>query len=101
MVYYTNMYTHTHTHHITHTTCTHTQSHVLGSFYWGYMVAPLLSHHLSSRYGGEKVQWLAAIVWSLCLPLAVQMVPYSQVMLLSLQFIRGLTQGEASIRLAK
>ena len=65
------------------------------SFYWGYMLTPLLSHHMADVYGGERVQWTAALVWSLCLPLTAFLISYSRMLLLALQFVRGMAQGQS------
>lgn len=70
------------------------QGFVLGSFYWGYLCAPLLGHFLSERYGGETVQWVAAIGWSLGTMLTVQFAPYSQVAVIVLRFVCGFAQGK-------
>ena len=66
---------------------------VLGSFYWGYVCAPFLGHHLSDLYGGETVQWVGAIVWSLGVLLTVQVAPYSHLLLVGLRFFCGMLQG--------
>ena len=70
------------------------QSVVLGAFYWGYLCAPFLGHYLSDRYGGETVQWVAAVVWSLWMLFTVQLAPYSHLLVVVIRFLSGLLQGE-------
>lgn len=67
------------------------QSVFLGAFYWGLLCSPLLGHYLADRHGGEMVQWVSAIGWSLATLLTVQFAPYTEVVVI-LRFMSGLLQ---------
>ncbi|KAG0068158.1 hypothetical protein BGZ90_000699 [Linnemannia elongata] len=49
---------------------------ILASFYFGYIVTPILGGTLSDRYGGKTVLATGALVWTVftvCTPLAAAM----------------------------
>ena len=63
------------------------------------MATPQVSHLLAESHGGEKVQWAAALIWSLCLPFTMFLMSSSNVVLLALQFVRGMAQGRKMLGL--
>ena len=66
---------------------------VLSSFYWGYLLTQVVGGYAADRFGGDLVQWTAALLWSLCtllIPLAVEI---STILVILLRFLCGLSQG--------
>jgi len=60
----------------------------------------MLSHLLAESHGGERVQWVAALIWSLCPPFTMFLMSRSNVLMLAVQFVRGMAQGRKWVELS-
>ena len=73
--------------------CANVQGIVLSAFYWGYIMTQILGGNLSDRFGGDRVQWIAAILWTLTTFSALYMTRVSIWPLVLTRFLSGLAQG--------
>lgn len=71
---------------------------MLGAFYWGYILTQVIGGNLSDRFGGDLVQWAAAIVWSFSTLAVVPAVRVSVWLLVLVRLLTGLAQGGSSER---
>lgn len=66
---------------------------MLSAFYWGYILTQVIGGNLSDRYGGDLIQWTAAIVWSLSTLSVIATTHVSVWLLVVVRFLTGLAQG--------
>ena len=66
---------------------------VLSSFFAGYIFTQVIGGHLADRYGGDCVQWIAALVWSLATLSLAYVAHISVTLVLIARFVTGLAQG--------
>ena len=76
-----------------------TQGIVLSAFYWGYVLTQVLGGSLSDRYGGDVVQWVTGVVWSLSTLSSVYLAQVSIWPLVLARFLTGLAQGQLALSL--
>jgi sugar phosphate permease len=72
---------------------------VLSAFYWGYVLTQVLGGSLSDRYGGDVVQWVTGVVWSLSTLSSVYLAQVSIWPLVLARFLTGLAQGQLALSL--
>ena len=77
-----------------------TQGIVLSAFYWGYVLTQVLGGSLSDRYGGDVVQWVAGVVWSLSTLSSIYLAQVSIWPLVLARFLTGLAQGQLAFSLS-
>ena len=66
---------------------------ILSSFFGGYIFTQVIGGHLADRYGGDSIQWMAALVWSLATLSMAFVAHVSVTMVLLVRFVTGLAQG--------
>lgn len=54
----------------------------------------MIGGHLADRYGGDSVQWMAALVWSLATLSMAFVAHVSVTLVLLVRFVTGLAQGK-------
>ena len=69
---------------------------ILSSFYWGYVLTQIIGGHLSDRYGGDLMQWVAAVVWSLAALSITYVTHVSGLLVILARFLIGMAQGMPS-----
>ena len=70
---------------------------MLSSFYVGYLLTPVAGGWLADRHGGDQVQWLAGLLWSLTsLSIAALARSSPQAVLLA-RLLCGLAQGAGGV----
>ena len=67
---------------------------VLSAFYWGYVLTQVVGGSLSDRFGGDMVQWMAGVVWSLATLSSIYLAQVSIWPLVAARFMTGLAQGQ-------
>ena len=73
---------------------------MLSSFYWGYVLTQVLGGSLSDRFGGDVVQWMGGVVWSLTTLSTLFLAQDSIWPLVFARFLTGLAQGELALSLS-
>lgn len=66
---------------------------ILSSFFGGYIFTQVIGGHLADRYGGDCIQWIAALVWSLATLSTVFVAHFSITLVFLARFVTGLAQG--------
>ena len=66
---------------------------ILSSFYWGYLLPQVVGGWVADRYGGDRLLWMAGLVWSL-VGLSIAYLAYVSIFaIFTARFIVGLSQG--------
>lgn len=71
---------------------------MLAAFYVGYLLTPVVGGWLADQHGGDRVQWLAGLLWSLTtLSIAVLARCCGSQAVLLARFLCGLAQGAGGV----